>query len=106
MLIENFKLENWIAKYENITQYDLSQTCVQNLTINELEQICDYEIDLKNIRLGYGDLYGSKALKQAICNLYEDKNPENITITLGGLACSFNGSYVLRSACYMLRNQR
>ncbi len=88
MLVENFKLENWIAKYENITKYDLSQTCVQNLTIKELENICDCELNLKNIRLGYGDLYGSKALKQAISNLYDNKKLENITVTLGGIGAN------------------
>lgn len=88
MLIENFKLENWIAKYESITKYDLSQTCVQNLTVKELEEICDCKICLKNIRLGYGDLYGSKELKQAICNLYQNENPENITVTLGGIGAN------------------
>ena len=88
MLVENFKLENWIAKYESITEYDLSQTCVQNLTIKELEQICDCEIDLKNIQLGYGELYGSNKLKQAICNLYDKKTPQNITVTLGGIGAN------------------
>ena len=88
MLVEKFKLENWIAKYENITEYDLSQTCVQNLTIEELENICDCELNLKNIQLGYGDLYGSKNLKQAICNLYDDKTLENITVTLGGIGAN------------------
>jgi len=88
MLVENFKLENWIAKYENITEYDLSQTCIQNLTIKELEQICNCEIDLKNIQLGYNNLYGSSALKRAICNLYENKTLENITITLGGIGAN------------------
>ena len=88
MLIENFKLENWIAKYENITKYDLSQTCVQNLTLQELEEICDCEVNLKNICLGYGDLYGSSELKQAICNLYDNQNSENITVTLGGIGAN------------------
>ena len=88
MLVEDFKLENWIAKYESITKYDLSQTCVQNLTVKELEEICDCEIDLTNIRLGYGELYGSKALKQAICNLYEDVTSENVTVTHGGIGAN------------------
>ena len=88
MLIENFKLENWIAKYENITKYDLSQTCVQNLTLKELEKICDCEVELKNIRLGYGELYGSSALKQAISHLYKNIKPENITVTHGGIGAN------------------
>ena len=88
MLIEKFKLENWIAKYENLTKYDLSQTCIQNLTIKELENICDCELNLKNIQLGYGNLYGSENLKQAICNLYDNKKPENITVTLGGIGAN------------------
>lgn len=88
MLIEDFKLENWIAKYENITKYDLSQTCIQNLTLKELEEICDSEIELKNIRLGYGQLHGTLGLKRAICSLYDKVSPSDVTVTLGGIGAN------------------
>jgi len=88
MLIEDFKLENWIAKYEKYTKYDLSQTCVQVLTIKELEELCDVELDLKNIRLSYGELYGSHSLKSAICQLYSNCNIPNVTVTHGGIGAN------------------
>ncbi|MBR1680198.1 aminotransferase class I/II-fold pyridoxal phosphate-dependent enzyme, partial [bacterium] len=88
MLIEDFKLENWIAKYEKYTKYDLSQTCVQVLTVKELEELCDLELDLKNIRLSYGELYGSHSLKSAICPLYSNCNIHNITVTHGGIGAN------------------
>ena len=88
MLVDDFKLENWINEREKFARYDLSNTCVEALTINELERLCDCSIDLKNIKLNYGQLFGSDGLKSAICNLYENQNPENVTVTLGGIGAN------------------
>ena len=89
MLIDNFKLENWINSRENQTKYDLSMTCPKALTLNELSQICDCDFSkIKDIPLNYGSLHGSKELKQAICGLYDNQQPENITVTLGGIGAN------------------
>ncbi|MGN0018406.1 MAG: aminotransferase class I/II-fold pyridoxal phosphate-dependent enzyme [Candidatus Gastranaerophilaceae bacterium] len=89
MLIDNFKLENWINSRENQTKYDLSMTCPKALTLNELSQICDCDFSkIKDIPLNYGSLHGSKELKQAICGLYNNQQPENITVTLGGIGAN------------------
>lgn len=88
MLIEDFKLEKWIKKYENITKYDISQTCVKPFSLQELEEFCDEEVKFKNIKLGYGSVYGSENLKQAICNLYENAKPDNVTVALGGIGAN------------------
>ena len=88
MLIEDFKLEKWIRKYENITKYDISQTCVQPFSLKELEEFCGEEADLKTVKLGYGSVFGTENLKAAICNLYENANHENITVTLGGIGAN------------------
>ena len=88
MLIEDFKLEKWIKKYESITKYDISQTCVQVFSLKELEEFCDEEVDFKNIKLGYGSVYGTENLKNAICNLYENAKSGNVTIALGGIGAN------------------
>jgi len=88
MLIEDFKLEKWIKKYESITKYDISQTCVQVFSLKELEEFCDEEVDFKNIKLGYGSVYGTENLKNAICNLYKNAKSENVTVALGGIGAN------------------
>lgn len=89
MLIEDFKLENWINEREKLSLYDLSNTCISPLTLKELGQICDCDFDeLFDIKLNYGKLWGSDNLKQAISNLYETQKFENITVTLGGIGAN------------------
>lgn len=89
MLIEKFKLENWIDERENLAKYNLSETCIQALTLKELGEICDCDFkDLYNLKLNYGQIWGSSNLKSAICKLYENQTPENITVTLGGIGAN------------------
>ena len=67
----------------------MSETCIQALTLKELGEIrdCDFK-DLYNLKLNYGQIWGSSNLKSAICNLYENQTPENITVTLGGIGAN------------------
>lgn len=89
MLIEPFKLENWINEREKFAKYDLSNTCVAPLTLNELGKIADCDFSkMFDIKLNYGQLWGSEGLKNAICNLYEHQKTENVTVTLGGIGAN------------------
>lgn len=90
MLIEDFKLEKWINSREDKTKYDLSATCPIALSLNELTEITDEDLKkMSKISLNYGQLHGTKRLKQAICNLYDNQNIENITVTLGGIGANY-----------------
>lgn len=89
MLIEKFKLENWIDERENLAKYNLSETCIKALTLRELGEICNCDFkELYDLKLNYGQIWGSANLKQAICNLYENQKSENITVTLGGIGAN------------------
>lgn len=89
MLIEEFKLEKWINSRDDKTKYDLSATCPKALTLNELTEITGEDFsNMSEIPLNYGQLHGSKRLKNAICNLYENQTPNNITVTLGGIGAN------------------
>lgn len=90
MLIEDFKLEKWINSREDRTKVDLSTTCPRALTLNELTQITKEDFSsMSGISLNYGQLHGTKRLRQVISNLYENVNFDNVTVTLGGIGANY-----------------
>ncbi|MBQ8460673.1 aminotransferase [bacterium] len=92
MRIENFKVEEWFNKYEKDAVYDLADTCVESLSINELFEITgNKEKSLEEIfnqKLNYGAIHGSQRLKNAISSLYKNQNSENITVTHGAIGAN------------------
>ena len=89
MKIDNFKVEEWFNKYEHKALYDLADTCVESLSVNELLEITNENLtELYCRKLNYGDIHGSNRLKNAICTLYENQTPDNITITHGAIGAN------------------
>lgn len=87
MKIKDFGVEMWMNKYENNCVYNLAETCVESLTVEELLNIAGNKEevikDILNIQLTYGDIEGSIRLREGITKLYEGINVENIVITHG-----------------------
>ena len=49
MKIDKFKVEEWFNKYEKDAVYDLADTCVESLSINELlDFVYDREKELQS----------------------------------------------------------
>ena len=92
MFIENFKVEEWFNLYEKAAKYDLADTCVDSLSIEELFEIIGEKDQLLGEiftrKMNYGDIHGSKRLKLAISTLYEHQTTENITITHGAIGAN------------------
>ncbi len=89
MKIDKFKVEEWFNKYEHKAKYDLADTCVESLSINELLEITGGNLqEIYSRKLNYGDIHGSDRLKNAICTLYENQTPKNITITHGTIGAN------------------
>lgn len=86
MKIADFKIEEWMNKYEASAKYDLTTTCIKPLSLNELCKNIPEEI--LNTNLTYGDITGSERLKIQIKSLYENQNQENITITHGAIGAN------------------
>ena len=84
MKIDNFKIEEWMNKYEASAQYDLTTTCISPLSINDLS----FDKSIFDVKLGYGDILGSNRLKSAIKSLYENQELENITVTHGAIGAN------------------
>lgn len=89
MLIDKFKVEEWFNKYEKDAVYDLADTCVESFSIKELLELTggDYT-EVFNRKLNYGDIHGSLRLKNAICTMYSNQTPDNITITHGAIGAN------------------
>ena len=56
MRLPDFKVEQWMNDYENDAIYNMTDTCVKVLTLQEL---LDFEnIDFPNLTLDYGQSQG------------------------------------------------
>lgn len=88
MEISTFKVEKWMNEYEKYAIYDIAQTCVNTLSLNELFDITNTDKNefLNNILskpMGYGHIQGSPEYKNGICALYETLEPKNVLSTIG-----------------------
>jgi aspartate/methionine/tyrosine aminotransferase len=85
MNLPEFLVETWMTDHENNCKYNLTDTCVECLSLKQLEELLNISIvdDLMNIRLDYGPIVGSSRLKQAILSLYKNGNEDNLTMTTG-----------------------
>lgn len=92
MKIDKFKVEEWFNKYEKDAVYDLADTCVESLSVDELLKITgNKDTLLKEIfsrKLNYGDILGSPKLKKGISKLYKNQSPQNITPTHGAIGAN------------------
>ena len=92
MFIEPFEVEIWMNEWETRCTYNLAETCVASITINELLALSGRdEADLYEIlsmKLTYGDIEGSDRLRAAISKLYANTAIADITITHGTIAAN------------------
>ena len=83
MRLPDFKVEQWMNDYENDAIYNMTDTCVKSLTLQELLDLEDF--DFSNLILDYGQITGDIELKKEILSLYEHGTIDNITTAQGCL---------------------
>jgi aspartate/methionine/tyrosine aminotransferase len=92
MKIRDFGVEIYMNAYEDDCKYNLAETCVSSLTVDELLELTgEKDAILRDIlasRLTYGHIFGSPAFKAGICSLYTSVKPENITSTHGTIGAN------------------
>ncbi len=84
MKLPDFKTEQWMNNYETKAKYNMTDTCVQPLTLQDLISM-DTNHDLEKIKLDYGTITGDFRLKQGIVSLYQNGTIDNVTLTHGCL---------------------
>ncbi|MEC7009100.1 MAG: aminotransferase [Pseudomonadota bacterium] len=92
MFIEPFKVEIWMNEWETRCTYNLAETCVASITIEELLALSGRNegdlSELLSMKLTYGDIEGSDRLRTAISKLYGNTSITDITITHGTIAAN------------------
>ena len=87
MKIDFFDVEAWMTEHEKDYRYNLAETCVDSMNVNDLLKMVEDKDavinDLLNTKLDYGPIEGSKRLRKAIAKLYETGDLDNIAISHG-----------------------
>lgn len=102
MKIAAFKVEEWMNEYEIDAEYNIAETCVESLTVEELLNFSDDPAarleEIKKMQLTYGDIKGSAAFKKGVSSLYADLDPKNILPSHGAIGANFLLLYSLVEA--------
>jgi len=83
MKIETFEMERMQSTWENVVEYDLSESGVHPVTLNELAQMgLDIEMLLRT-PLGYSQSNGTIELREIIASYYPGAAIDHIEVTNG-----------------------
>lgn len=88
MKIEEFTLERIQSLYENVVEFNLSDSGVHPYRLSELLDEKQTK-ELLDIELGYGWTNGRTELRQTIANLYQGYTPDNVMVTNGSAEANF-----------------
>lgn len=95
MKIEPFALERWMTTYELDAEYDITESGIQPLTLNDLLALMDNEQasalreEIFEIPLGYSEARGSAALRQELASTYKETSSDQILVTTGAIEANF-----------------
>ncbi|HOE57167.1 MAG TPA: aminotransferase [Bacillota bacterium] len=93
MKIKPFKVEQWMNEFEDDAIYNIGETCVHSISLNELLELSgenteEYIPKVLGKRLTYGHISGAPEFKEGICSLYERMKPQNILTTHGAIGAN------------------
>ncbi|HMH82133.1 MAG TPA: hypothetical protein VK531_04630, partial [Gemmatimonadales bacterium] len=85
-----FELERWQSTWENRVRYNLSESGVHPLSIQELLDLAGASAGpLLGVRLGYSQSNGTDLLRGRIAALYPGVSPDQILVTTGSAEANF-----------------
>ena len=83
MKLSPFRMERWQSTFEHRVRFNLSESGVHPLSLNELLELTGLE-GLGDLQLGYGQSNGSDLLRSRIAALYDGVDPDQVIVTVGG----------------------
>ena len=102
MKIKPFAVEEWMNAWEVGAKYNIAETCVDSISMNELfeltgEDKTEFLNRLCARRLSDGDIEGLPEFRKGVCGLYKTLNIENIVPTHGASGANHHVFYSLIS---------
>ncbi len=88
MKIEQFKMERMQSTWENVVEFNLSESGVHPLSLQELISSEELE-EIMKIGLGYSQTNGTPELRKEIARLYPGVTPDQILTTAGSSEANF-----------------
>lgn len=100
MNIKPFKVEEWMNKWEVGAKYNIAETCVDSISIDQLFELTgenkqEFLQKMSARRLSYGDIEGMPELREGIASLYKTIKPENIIPVHGAAGANHHVFYSL-----------
>jgi len=95
MKVSTFALERWMSRWETEVEFDIAESGVYPLTTRDVinllpESTRSGALDaLLDLRLGYTEARGTKALRETLANVYEDTTADNILVTTGAIEANY-----------------
>lgn len=98
MKIKPFAVEEWMNAWEEGARYNIAETCVDSISLDELFSLTEEDKDafLREFsarRLTYGTIEGAADFKEGICGLYKTIAPENVVPTHGAAGANHHIFY-------------
>jgi len=85
-----FELERWQSTWENRVRFNLSESGVHPMSIQELLGLAGASaVPLLEVRLGYSQSNGTDLLRQRIAALYPGASPDQVLVTTGSAEANF-----------------
>jgi len=93
MRIREFGVETWMNRWETTCRYNLAETCVDSLTVDEVLRLAGvpdaaFMAELGRLRLTYGAIEGSDRLRDAIAALYAGVRREDVLVAHGAIGAN------------------
>jgi aspartate/methionine/tyrosine aminotransferase len=93
MRIRDFGVEQWMNRWETRCRFNLAETCVASVSVEELLALAglgmeDLVAELAPLRLTYGAIAGTERLRAAIAALYDAATPDDVLVTHGAIGAN------------------
>ncbi len=86
-----FVMERMMSKYEKDVDYNISESGVHPITLEELiENDPDLTNKLMATEINYAHANGIPELRENIAALYQEASPKNVLVTIGAIEANYN----------------
>lgn len=90
MIFVPFDLERWQSRWENVVRFNLSESGVHPLSIEELLTLSGGSLsDLTSMRMVYSQSNGTSELRELIAGLYPGASHDQVLVTVGSSEANF-----------------
>lgn len=94
MKIRPFHVERWIDQYETVAKYNIAETCVHPMSLDELFALTgeDKEACIKKMfstQLTYGPIEGGEQFRDGVSKLFKTVKPDEVMSTQGAISANY-----------------